>query len=80
MKKIIMSLIIVLAACEGGAENKKSVCDEITVEFECTNEMIVAGADCTDENLMGNTCESLGYSGGLLGCCSNCKFDTDGCH
>jgi hypothetical protein len=36
-------------------------------------------AECTSTDLHGQTCESLGFSGGTLGCTASCSFDTSGC-
>jgi cysteine-rich repeat protein len=35
--------------------------------------------DCDGGDLQGNTCESLGFSSGILGCNSGCRFDTSSC-
>ncbi len=36
-------------------------------------------AQCTATDLQGQTCETLGFAGGLLGCSASCSFDTSGC-
>lgn len=39
----------------------------------------VAGEQCDDSDLHGETCTSLGFPGGTLGCTAACTFDTTGC-
>ncbi|HEV3190144.1 MAG TPA: hypothetical protein VGY54_06580, partial [Polyangiaceae bacterium] len=36
-------------------------------------------AECTSTDLHGQTCETLGFTGGTLGCNASCSFDTSGC-
>ncbi len=36
-------------------------------------------AECTSTDLQGQTCETLGFTGGTLGCDASCSFDTSGC-
>jgi hypothetical protein len=36
-------------------------------------------AECTSTDLRDQTCESLGFTGGSLGCSASCSFDTSGC-
>src|SRR5258708_23660807 len=36
-------------------------------------------AECTSTDLQGQTCETLGFTGGTLGCNASCTFDTSGC-
>lgn len=45
----------------------------------CGNGIIEPPEDCDGEDLAGETCESLGYEGGTLGCRELCAFDTSGC-
>src|SRR3989344_4376724 len=37
------------------------------------------GESCDGDDLAGQTCESLGYGGGFLGCFGDCTYDTSGC-
>lgn len=37
------------------------------------------GEECDGEDLLGMTCEDLGYLGGTLACGEDCRFDTSGC-
>lgn len=46
---------------------------------DCGNGVIDAGESCDGTNLNGETCTSLGYSSGLLGCHANCGFSTGLC-
>ncbi|MBY0276415.1 DUF1566 domain-containing protein [Candidatus Binatia bacterium] len=39
----------------------------------------VAGEQCDGADLGGSSCESLGRSGGTLGCSTECRFDVSGC-
>ncbi|MBU1243722.1 DUF4215 domain-containing protein [Myxococcota bacterium] len=41
---------------------------------------VSSGEECEGTDLNGNTCVSLGYSGGLLTCQADCKFDNSGCN
>jgi hypothetical protein len=36
-------------------------------------------ASCTSTDLQGQTCETLGFARGTLGCDASCTFDTSGC-
>ncbi len=45
----------------------------------CGNGLIEPPEDCDSEDLVGETCASLGYEGGTLACANNCAFDTSGC-
>jgi len=46
----------------------------------CNNGQINTGEDCDGNNLGGQTCQSLGFSGGTLSCNqSTCKFNTSQC-
>lgn len=44
----------------------------------CGNSVIDSGEDCDGLNLNSESCESLGFTGGVLNC-SYCVFDTSGC-
>jgi hypothetical protein len=45
----------------------------------CGNGSVGDGEVCDGENLAGNTCVDLGFSGGELVCKEDCTFDTCGC-
>lgn len=48
----------------------------------CGNGTIDSGEECDGTNLSGQTCKSMGFSGGTLGCSSTlraCRFNTSGC-
>lgn len=46
----------------------------------CGNGLVdVAGEQCDGADLGGSSCESLGRSGGTLGCTTECRFDVSGC-
>ena len=44
----------------------------------CGNSLIEPGEQCDGSNIT-QTCVSLNYDGGTLGCYGNCTFDTSGC-
>ncbi len=46
---------------------------------ECGNGVIEYREECDGNNLGGETCESLGYDGGVLTCDDDCNFDTKAC-
>jgi hypothetical protein len=45
----------------------------------CGNNIKEEGEQCDGNDLGGQTCTSLGYSGGTLSCYSNCTFNTSNC-
>ena len=45
----------------------------------CGDGTIKGGEVCDGSNLDGESCESLGYTGGSLACASDCSFDTSAC-
>lgn len=45
----------------------------------CGNGIIDPGEQCDGGNLGGQTCQSLGFGGGTLGCTNTCLFDTNSC-
>lgn len=53
-----------------GADVKISVCGNFEAE---------GGEDCDNDDLAGETCESIGYDGGDLFCDMACDFDFSGC-
>lgn len=68
-------------AIDGNASNSKT----ITVNGSgdggdmCGNGVINSGEQCDDSDLGGESCSSLGFSGGTLSCNSNCTFNTSAC-
>ncbi|MEM7158981.1 MAG: M23 family metallopeptidase [Myxococcota bacterium] len=49
------------------------------IQPSCGDGMVTAGEQCDGGNLGGNSCWSLGYDGGNLGCTGSCQFDYSGC-
>jgi len=47
--------------------------------FSCGNGIADTWEDCEGTDLNGDTCESIGYRPGVLGCDSNCEFDVSLC-
>ncbi len=45
----------------------------------CGNKILESGEQCESGTLNGNSCTSLGYSGGSLGCSSSCKYNVANC-
>jgi hypothetical protein len=45
----------------------------------CGNGVVEAGEQCDGANLNGQTCQSLGFTGGTLACGAGCTFNTAGC-
>jgi hypothetical protein len=45
----------------------------------CGNNIKEINEECDGPDLGGQTCASLGYSGGTLSCNANCTFNTSGC-
>ncbi|MGM0596669.1 MAG: SBBP repeat-containing protein [Myxococcota bacterium] len=45
----------------------------------CGNSLIDMNEECDSENLDNQSCNSLGFYEGTLGCKSNCTFDTSNC-
>jgi hypothetical protein len=45
----------------------------------CGNGAIDSGEQCDGSNLNGESCSSLGFSGGTLSCSNSCTFNTSGC-
>lgn len=55
--------------------------DEYEWHFDpvCGNGAVDDGEECDAPSLGGETCESLGFTGGILGCTLACTFRTTGC-
>ncbi|MBL8014487.1 MAG: hypothetical protein JNN05_11630 [Candidatus Omnitrophica bacterium] len=49
------------------------------VENVCGNKVLEGEEQCETGTLNGETCTSLGFSGGSLGCTGSCKFNTNSC-
>lgn len=71
-------------ACDGDCGFDDSGC---TIQFGlCGNGVVDEGPDphwgqelCDQNDLDGQTCVSLGYTGGTLACLPECEFDPTGC-
>lgn len=61
------------AACTGFSTTG---CQALTA---CGNGTIDAGEACDGANLAGESCQTLGYKAGSLGCDAGCGFDTSQC-
>ena len=55
-----------------------TVCTTMVLNI-CGNKVLESGEQCEVGTLNGETCASLGYSGGSLGCSGTCKFNTLSC-
>ncbi|MFH1130734.1 MAG: hypothetical protein V1754_05325, partial [Pseudomonadota bacterium] len=53
--------------------------DQGTVPQDCGNGKVDPGEECDKQDLSGQTCQTLGYTGGTLACDSACKIDKTGC-
>ena len=54
--------------------------NQLEGEAACDNGIIEGEEKCDGELLSNDTCENLGYSGGVLACAEDClSFDTSGC-
>ncbi len=70
--------------CDGDCGFDDSGCE---IQFGlCGNGVVDEGPDphwgperCDQDDLDGQTCESLGYTGGTLACLPECELDTTGC-
>jgi len=64
-------------SCSAGCTFDTSACENFPEA--CGNGDIDAGEDCDGENLNGQTCQDLGYPGGVLACSDSCTFDEADC-
>jgi len=64
-------------ACSSSCTLDPSGCDPIP--GTCGNGMLDAGEACDDAEFGGQSCESLGFAGGILVCSAACALDTSGC-
>lgn len=62
--------------CTGGKPNDR-VC--AGAPAQCGNGVVESGEACEAGVPLGDTCESLGFSGGTLSCSATCQYDTSGC-
>jgi hypothetical protein len=62
--------------CEAGWTCSRGTC--VNTET-CGNNRLDANEECEGFELRGQTCESLGYDGGVLSCSRECTFDTSQC-
>ena len=65
-------------ACTAGCGFDVSGC-EATTQGPCGNGVIDENELCDGAALGGQTCQSLGYESGSLGCTAGCGFDVSGC-
>jgi cysteine-rich repeat protein len=67
--------------CDDGNTTPGDGCSDIcTIESEtCGNGTAEAGEECDGADLNGRDCTSFGFTGGALGCASDCTYDTSGC-
>ena len=64
-------------ACSSSCQFNTSSCTSASTSV-CGNNILESSEQCEDGTLNGQTCSSLGFSGGSLGC-SSCRFNTNGC-
>jgi len=65
--------------CDGRDNDCDGVVDEGGACGTCGDGILQGGEACDGANLNGQSCQSLGYTGGVLGCSAGCTFDTSGC-
>ncbi len=63
--------VFLFIACENSTETK-GICGDSIVSSD-------TGEVCDENNLNGNSCQSLGFGGGVLTCSTACQFDTSAC-
>src|SRR6266403_122322 len=69
--------------CDNGANNSDTVPDACRTNCKlayCGDGVVDSYEDCEGHNLDGETCVSLGYTGGTLSCDSDCQFDDQRCN
>ena len=62
----------------GGASNISTSIQVISVSV-CGNDIVETGEDCDGSSLNNQSCETLGYAGGVLSCHTNCTFNVSAC-
>ena len=72
----LLTLPFVSKACSQSSLDSIDATIKISV---CGNFLAEGGEDCDNDDLAGETCQSLGFSGGALACDIACDFDTSGC-
>jgi cysteine-rich repeat protein len=67
--------------CDDGNNQSGDGCDQgCRIELLCGDGAIQAGELCDSTNFNGQSCQTLGFSGGLLSCAASCNdFDTSDC-
>jgi hypothetical protein len=69
--------------CDTGAANSDTLADACRTtckRADCGDGVVDSFEDCEGKNLNGETCVTLGYSGGSLRCdAPNCEFDDERC-
>ena len=69
--------------CDDGAQNSDTepdACRTTCRQAFCGDGVIDLFEDCEDRDLFGETCRTLGYSGGTLRCDDECYYDEDRCN
>ena len=67
--RVIIAVVAGLALAAGTADARR----------HCGNGVIEKGEQCDQNNLNGQSCESVGFADGTLSCGANCQFDTSQC-
>lgn len=81
IKPLIQNPVCGNGVCETG-ENSDTCPADCSVQPVCGNGIIEEGEECDPgppENLNGQTCSLLGFTGGNLSCNLNCTFNTSAC-
>jgi cysteine-rich repeat protein len=66
--------------CDDGNTQSGDGCDAACdLEQLCGDGVIQANETCDGTNLNGQSCQNLGFTGGVLACASCSSFDTSGC-
>ncbi|MDY0001648.1 MAG: hypothetical protein RBU30_10165, partial [Polyangia bacterium] len=82
MRKAIITAVVCMlpiAACGDSGGLTPSNNNNNGFVAPCGNGDLDPGEDCDGSSLEGETCQSLGYAGGTLGCRNDCRFDLTGC-
>jgi hypothetical protein len=64
---------------DGGNYGVTEFGDSTDTNDTCGDFAVQIDEECDDWNLAFETCKSLGFAGGELGCHDDCTFDTSGC-